>query len=87
MTESVISTGQRALAQSPTFITEIAPDIVADLKLIGELARTRIGWVKGANAGDLAELKTLPTKMAELLEFNSETYDIDFRARSRRSGH
>ncbi len=64
------------LGQSPIFIDEISPEIVADLKQIGELTSERISWVKGTHAKELAQLKSLPLLMAEVLEFESEDFDL-----------
>jgi hypothetical protein len=65
-----------SLGQSPIFIDEISPEIVADLKEIGDLTNERIGWVKGAHAKELAQLKSLPLLMADVLEFESEDFDL-----------
>jgi hypothetical protein len=64
------------LGQSPVFIDEIAPDIVADLKMIGELTKERISWVKGPHGKSLSELKSIPSLMAEVLEFENEECDL-----------
>jgi hypothetical protein len=65
-----------SLGQSDIFIEEITPDIIADLKRLGDLSRERIEWARGAEGEDLQSLDNLPEQMAKLLEFPEDRFHI-----------